>query len=119
MKMNDRESLELAAKAAGIEGEWKERVSSYGDYTQHGIDIGRQYFFWNPQQYDDDAFRLAIELSIVVSTGENWARAQVPNEAVFEEFSHEDYQDIFAATRRAIVRAAAEIGRQMQEGGAT
>lgn len=116
--MSDRELLELAAVAAGIQGEWKERISLYGDYTQSGIDTGRQYFFWNPQQYDNDAFRLAVELGMAVYTGENWARAQIPNEPVFEEFAHEDFQDIFAATRKVITRAAAEIGRQMQEGGA-
>lgn len=111
--MNDRELLELAAKPCGIQLAW--------DWGGLDKDIPRRaddWKIWNPLTDDGDAFRLAVELGVAVYTGENWARAQIPNEPVFEEFAHEDFQDIFAATRKVITRAAAEIGRQMQEGGA-
>ena len=111
--MSDRELLELAAKAASQPGGWIENeYEGWGFWQKPG---GGE---WNPLTDDGDAFRLAVELGMAVYTGENWARAQIPNEPVFEEFAHEDFQDIFAATRKVITRAAAEIGRQMQEGGA-
>lgn len=123
--MTDRELLELAAKAAGIE---------YGaDRTECGISLtdknGRHPYFpkWNPLTDDGDALRLAVKLQLTVcnehlSAGVAYCTRQKPGNGIDEdtypevrsgmnesELIAEDY----AATRRAIVRAAAEIGRAM------
>jgi hypothetical protein len=86
--MTDRELLELAAKAAGRGSQW------WMDSTWNGPDKE-----WNPLTDDADAFRLAVKLNL-------W-------EAVRDGYQHADSwdSDPYAATRRSIVRAAAEIGR--------
>ena len=99
--MNDRELLELAAKAAGYK---------YSDLCFSGesglVLLGDpMQTYWDPIADDGDALRLAVNLGLVVNPG-----------CAHDEKN--DLDDPYAATRRAIVRAAAEIGRQMQEGGA-
>jgi len=93
--VSDRELLELAAKAAGIEGEW----SSSGLWHRHAL--------WNPLTDDGDALRLAVKLNMTLAVG--IARSDAGE---FTEFDMCD-TDPDAATRRAITRAAAEIGRNM------
>ena len=91
----DRELLELAAKAAEIEINWFKWERLTGQ--------------WNPLTDDGDAFRLAVKLRILVDP-----RTQMKSATLLSTYSHhEAHSDEFAATRRAIVRAAAEIGRQM------
>lgn len=86
--MTDQELLELAAKAAGIE--WDE-------FT---LDC------WNPLISDGDALRLAVKLEMLLDLcGDETA-------AYCQEWSREKKEnDTYAATRRAIVRAAAEVGK--------
>ena len=105
--MTDRELLELAAKAAGIplKPDFKERFDYY---------IADR-MMWNPLTDDGDALRLAVKLGLCV--GPNFDADRVVVDA--GEFSqHHVYQmfddDKFAATRRAIVRAAAELGKEMK-----
>ena len=102
--MTDRELLELAAKAAGIldELEWFEE--SYGNCWVLG---SRE---WNPLTDDGDALRLAVKLEMDLSLGLNGCVVLPDPNIRLEELSSEDP---YAATRRAIVRAAAEIGRTM------
>lgn len=90
--MTDRELLELAAKAAGICLEW----DGPPDIWQPLYYKGKTYHYWNPLTDDGDALRLAVKL-----------RDRVP--AVHLLPANADA----AATRRAIVRAAAEIGKAM------
>ena len=88
----DRELLEMAAKAADYQ------------YAKHGgyIVVDGIPGNWNPLTNDGDALRLAVSC--------------LPFHIL--KYSAEDYeyckQDGFAATRRAIVRAAAEIGKVMK-----
>lgn len=114
--MSDRELLELAAKAAGIE------VFFDDDGDCYRVKASGNRNYWNPIAFDGDALRLAIKLKITIQFPWDhkcklmqetrcWNDSDDP---AIEE--HKD--DPYAATRRAIVRAAAEIGRQMQEGGA-
>lgn len=56
---------------------------------------------WNPIDSDGDALRLAVHLGIDI------AKVQA-------KFYDKSSTDPYAATRRAIVRAAAEIGRDLQ-----
>lgn len=106
--MTDRELLELAAKAAGIE--------HGADRLDCGLSItlpsGRHYSLprWNPLEDDGDALRLAVKLHLIVQCNPNGTNAGrwFPLNRINE--LHDG--DPCAATRRAIVRAAAEIGRQ-------
>lgn len=111
--MTDRELLELAAKAAGQPlGAWFE------DWREAGFFIPGTQVLWNPLASDGDALRLAVKLHIGMrSHGPNhW---QQPNVAVAlweagdqaGRISVEHGNDPQRAIRRAIVRAAAEIGR--------
>ena len=96
--MTDKEQLEWAAKAAGIE--WF-RHTDGGLWTKtNGI--------WNPRKDDGDAMRLAVKLKLHVSIfddaiGIGWNG--------YEEFKYEG--DRCEAARRAIAQTAAEIGKAM------
>lgn len=102
--MNDRELLELAAKAAGfIEFTWRTEI---GPRARKVDGVASD---WNPLADDGDALRLAVKLSIHVLRFESMATAiQCLRGFGCDE---RDDGDPYAATRRAIVRAAAEIGR--------
>ena len=106
--MTDRELLELAAKAAGYD------VKPHGNakYSKdlHFIYESRN---WNPLTDDGDALRLAVKLDMaVVSCMDDKEVGVTVLETALEIYEpHND--DPYAATRRAIVRAAAEIGRTM------
>ena len=116
---NDRELLELAAKAAGIfeQGEWFDNY----DVDSNGVDrVFCQSFVvgnteWNPLTDDGDALRLAVKLNIPIweCAQYNRAMAEVRYGAASCEYWEPVGDDPYAATRRAIVRAAAEIGRTM------
>jgi hypothetical protein len=111
--MSDRELLELAALAAGIE--------HGGDRLDCGLSItlpsGRHHSLarWNPLEDDADALRLAVRLNLKVYQAET---AAIVHPRMSHAYAGEAYDDNgmdkYAATRRAIVRAAAEIGRRMQ-----
>jgi hypothetical protein len=124
--MTDREMLELAAKAAG--------------YYFHGLRVGLDYencfvsttndtddwIIWDPLTDDGDALRLAVQLMIRVSVNRAFplgipgipgsVTAEYPDRDCFYFALGEAVTngDPYAATRRAITRAAAEIGRQME-----
>ena len=94
--------LELAAKAAGIE-----HLSS--EYCVNGPelwDIERKRW-WRPLTNDGDALRLAVQLGFSVEPGRCWHSHYGP------AFGEDVLGGVMAATRRAIVRAAAQIGAQM------
>lgn len=99
--MSDKELLELAAKAAGY---------AYSDLSfdgEDGLQIVGEYRKknWNPLTDDGDALRLMVKLNLDVVFWVGFVTA---------EYEREMYKDDpYAATRRAIVRAAAEIGRTM------
>ena len=100
--MTDKELLEAAARAGGFDVGW------------HGGDLflvceSRRVVKWNPLTDDGDALRLAVKLRIDVdfhadNTVTTWS---------------DDWQEVawlgdpYAATRRAIVRAAATLAPQV------
>ena len=117
--MTDKEILELAAKAAGV----KIDKSPYngGGFGNTGFDLLGNAMLdwhndkrWNPLENDADAFRLAVALGIEYGFGYN-------DNAIVAVIVDDDLRvwvkdgDPYAATRRAIVCAAADIG---QRGGA-
>ena len=94
--MTDRELLEKAARASGIDvlphlsaaGQWVDGKSNF--YTVNGNKK------WNPLTDDGDALRLAVKLYL-------WEAVRLAHREVSADV------DIYAATRRAIVIAAAAI----------
>ena len=104
----DRELLELAAKAAGYDIDWGDWLDC-GSHTLYRNKAANK--FWNPLTDDGDAFRLSVKLSMMTARRINingeFVIAEIPGRMFEAEPVAEDW---YAATRRAIVRAAAEIG---------
>ena len=99
--MTDKELLELAAKAAGYR--LANTKPGYPLYVENGIGI------WNPLTDDGDALRLAVKLGLAINiTPSKIYASDGCIDGVIEVM---DTSDPYAATRRAIVRAAAEIGK--------
>jgi hypothetical protein len=90
--MTDRELLELAAKAAGYKLSWP--------FDNVCVMHGDPSIPWSPLTDDGDALRLAVKL------------------IEFEPYKSKGYFSCIMRTaeetRRAIVRAAAEIGKAIQ-----
>lgn len=104
------ELLELAAKAAGAEvNGWRGAEPHYALPVED--DEGTTYIPWAPHLDDGDALRLAVTLGISIAPGSKTNRFVVTHST--EQILEERRPDEYAATRIAIVRAAAEIGRQM------
>jgi hypothetical protein len=110
--MNDKELLEMAAKAAGVDGEWHDYASGPGIYaapeyrklSENNTVITQRK--WNPLTDDGDALRLAGKLWMIVDTNNSSVTLKCKN------YYGKIYDtDPGAATRYAIVRAAAEIGK--------
>lgn len=97
--MDDKTLLELAAKAAGI--------------TIHTGWFRR----WDSLENDDDALMLAVKLGMVIGAYAHYSTADnlTPNERIeTATVWHSSVGgDPYAATRRAITIAAAEIGKTM------
>lgn len=104
--MNDRELLEMAAKAAGIIGITRDGgIELSKDHAKPPYD----WRMWNPLSDDGDALRLAVALRMDIRIYGTDVRVFCCGVTVLE-----GPPDFCAATRRAIVRAAAEIGREMK-----
>ena len=111
--MEDKELIELAAKAAGITGTWHRA----GFVAYSGWAGG----FFNPLTDDGDALRLAVKLCIDVSHDAIGMKSFVYARTVFNDETHIGLSEIFDdeserldRTRRAITRAAAQIGKEME-----
>ena len=108
MTPQNRELLELAAKAAGYHFTWNDKH----DCAEVWVDGDKIKRFWQPHRDDGDTLRLAVKLELpihytyddCIETGNT--RSGFP---IREKYDGDPY----AATRLAIVRAAAEIGRNM------
>lgn len=101
--MTDRERLELAAKAAGID---TKRCLQYEDGAfDWPVKAGR----WNPLTDDGDALRLAVACGLIVDCSRPSAGEPYKQHAIWRDETMSNAE----LTRRAIVRAAAEIGRKM------
>ena len=123
MTTSDKEQLELAAKAAGLYEEWPE--PDFGiQWNGEGLwCFGQgQGELWNPLTDDGDALRLAVKLGLCMTIDlehgretEVWDYGALAG--AWEAESHN--QDPYAATRRAIVRAAAQVALASKEIGKT
>ena len=99
MTETDLELLQFAARAAG---EWPSP-----EPFEHVLSR------WNPLVDDGDAFRLSVKLNIAVRRSDEYDASYAVSPYDPTLISETD-ADPYAATRRAIVRAAAEIGRTMK-----
>ena len=117
--MTDRELLELAAKAAGYPPEWHGSIK---------IETANGTRKWSPLEDDGDALRMAVKLGLSIAPYPIFGINQQDKHSVLVKRhtkgdllrapnnteSIERYgDDPYAATRRAITRAAAEIGKAM------
>jgi len=103
--MTDRELLEAAAKAAGIDIEWQSGAWAHNNET--GCE-------WNPLTNSGDAFELSVKLRLTLNCSYDDVAIcgqEFTQKEVCIEYNKEDAN---AATRRAIVRAAAAIGKEMK-----
>lgn len=102
--MTDKELTELAARAVGI------------TITYNSIGTQDARCPWKPLEDDGDALRLAVKLNVTIDRSETDSAAYCYCDYREQEVSvvepHGD--DPYAATRRAIVRAAAEIGKESE-----
>lgn len=103
--MNDRELIEAAAKAYGLN--WDAAKAKWWN--------GKVWLNeWNPLTDDGDALRLAVKLRMDIAHFEESVRADVTG---YDDCHERNGADPYAATRKAIVRAAAEIGRALPGSG--
>lgn len=128
--MEDKELIELAAKAAGFNFRWfkvkqwknmRGRIGPYRHFTGT-VDVYGSHHTkpWNPLTDDGDALRLAVKLGMGISFGQ-YAPLDVYS-VYISKVEHGDEiavgcitdGDEFGVVRRAIVRAAAQIGREME-----
>ena len=110
-----RELLELAAKAAGIVGrryveneaiQGEIRTGMWGDLTET---------LWNPLDSAGDALNLAIRLRLKMRVCNSGARAwESEGGSNVKKWWAPKNDDIYKATRLAIVLAAAAIERDKQ-----
>lgn len=125
--MTDRELLEMAAKAAGMmvvgRDNWpRENIGWFfnqvGDHPPALYDRANNLQMWAPLTDDGDALRLAVKLELRITViGAGMCEVCCPDTRDFKPvFEHESDGDTYAVTRRAIVRAAAEIGKAASQG---
>ena len=103
--MTDRELLEAAARAAGIEVWWNGR-------TCFVLKTKVATHEWNPLTSDADALRLAVKLRLNLSLARTGIKVFHDDKPCIKAGGWESRADENEVVRRAIVRAAAEIGRQ-------
>lgn len=113
--MTDRELLEMAAKAAGIVYVAMDNWSHQNGcrFWRHGdcCDCGAA---WDPKADDGDAFRLLCKCSMRIEESHGGAKREIVVEIDYQDRAFEiSWPHHPAATRDAIVRAAAEIGKAM------
>jgi len=125
MNERDQKLIEFAAKAHGFIDDEKTEGDGSAQLGLHKSTEGEFYFVnndgwrgWNPLADDGQAHRLAIELNMLVALFEDGKFMKAHTEVYFCTIDiyepHNHASDKFAATRRAIVRAAAEFGEGMK-----
>lgn len=116
--MSDKELLELAAKAAGYDAVWDRAMGCFLHRNPPRFNrITRN--IWIPLEDDGDALRLAVKLRMMVE----FDHIRVDDPCVYVHYFAEGQRaqmlteplgsDECITTRRAIVRAAAELAKVM------
>lgn len=114
--MTDRELLELAAKAAGVEiipmqigNVTKQGDNRFIGFMTKADEWPRRWF--GPLTDDGDALRLAVKLGVQITIILDGDDGDHSPKTMVDWATEEHLNDPYAATRRAITRAAAEIGK--------
>lgn len=108
--MNDRELLELAAKAAGINGRWVKGFEHLGLCTSQPP----LHDWWNLLSNDGDALRLLATLSEQNNRMTLYCYAdEISIHASVDGALCKYFDDPAKAFRRSIVHVAAEIGKTL------
>jgi len=108
--MDDIKLLEFAAKAAGIEYNLHYGCGDALRLTSKSANA----LYWNPLKDDAQALRLVVKLELLLDmTAGGYCAYLCPINKAYYPVCEENTGDLYAATRRAIVRAAAEIGKQI------
>ena len=118
-EMTEREMLEFAAIGAGYKFSWSDKY----DCAEIWLDGDRKKTFWQPHVDDGDAMRLRGKIGAWITDEGDAVRVEIhryPSSSVVVEVYERDLSGGFAsnqsvckATRRAIVKAAAEIGNSI------
>lgn len=110
--MSDKELLELAAKACGLVG-----IILFLHPDGNSLPTllrNDNKCYWCPLSDDGDAFRLAVSLKLRVTFWPSGIEVSTPDLYQKTLVRYDDVSgDEFAAARRAVVLAAAEIGKNM------
>lgn len=108
--MNDKELLELAAKAAGIGS-----VLCY-EGVRNCLRVGdrKSYKLWSPLTDDGDALMLAAKLELDVEVFRGFGEVWCSDVYALHSARVDMTNDRAADYRRAITICAAEIGKDMQ-----
>lgn len=118
--------IRLAALAAGHEIQWvPEWLAGLGSWMRRVVPEPTfpysEWVPWNPLEDDSDALRLAVALELEIYHGiDDGAQAVFvgyPSGVRIVYVAELWGKDKFAATRRAIFRAAVEIGRAIEKKG--
>ncbi len=102
MNKNDKELLELAARAVKLDAFW----SVDGSFVVKSMGTMPFEHEWNPLKNDGDALRLVVFLGLMVRCYHNCIVVEGDLASVDIEIGQCRYH----TTRRAIVKAAAQIG---------
>lgn len=112
----DRELLEWAARAAGIEG--------IKFHNECGCYVVKENHWWNPLTDDGDALRLQVNRGFTVKifqTKEDedgvylgWVEVWLEGDSDPMWVEHLEGRPMLEVVKYAIVRAAAEIGKAMK-----
>jgi len=104
--MDELHLIELAAKACGV------HIERRGDVVSIAGDKGRA---WDPLNCDNDAMELAekLRIELVDQDWPTYVEVRTARGGVVRQFMLHEAPDVPKAYRRAIVRAAADIGKQM------
>ena len=117
---DDKTLLELAANAAGIEYDAEASKPHPKNNVWFGLwlvihsepsEYQRRY--WNPLTDDGDALRLAVKLQIDLDFYRYKTSVWMKPHDKYLVWDEIHNGDPYAATRRAIVRAAASIGEKL------
>ena len=102
--LEDVELLRNAANAAGLSIDYWAGPDYPVVIDENGSKVG-----WAPLRFDSDAMRLIVRLGLCVKV-DNRAGFSWVKKSTGSSVPHNG--DPYAATRRAIVRAAAELGKE-------
>lgn len=127
MTNDDRELLTLAAKAAGYEilehendpafARRETRPPGWKPYRNDEFSAPQwmeRITIWNPLEHDGDAFALMVDCGLSTFPGHDDVAVYLPETDITCYELLKNHPDRAAATRRAIVKAAAELGRQKE-----